>query len=137
MTITLDEASKTGVKFLDSAGKDITATGLDKDQEFYIEVSKKANIGNVKFKLMLNNVVTFSPKTDRGRVYYQANTQGSVQNAMSGGKITTGTIEGTFDVVTNAKTGVENIAMLLMVTLVAFTLGYLVLSYKSKPIQLQ
>ena len=55
---------------------------------------------------------------------------------MSGGKVTSETIQGEFKVITNAKTGVENVAMLLMVTLVAFTLGYLVLSYKNKPIQL-
>jgi hypothetical protein len=40
------------------------------------------------------------------------------------------------ELLVNAKTGVENVAILLMVTLVAFTLAYLLLSYKQKSIQL-
>ena len=55
---------------------------------------------------------------------------------MSGGSIETSDINTSFDIVINAKTGVEDVAVLLMVTLVAFSLGYLVLSYKTKPVEL-
>ena len=76
----------------------------------------------------------FSPTTNRGRIYFPTFTLG--QNTISAGKIVHSNIAESFDFPTNAKTGVENIALLLMVTLVAFTLAYLVLSYKQKPVTL-
>lgn len=135
--VIITNTDKTGIKVLASDKKtDITTTGVAKGEEFYFEVGKKANIGNIDFTLKVEGVQTFKPAVNRGRVYYAVNSPSSLQNAMSGGKVTSETIQGEFKVITNAKTGVENVAMLLMVTLVAFTLGYLVLSYKNKPIQL-
>ena len=32
-------------------------------------------------------------------------------------------------------TGVENVAILLVITLVSFSIGYLVLGYKNKPVE--
>ena len=55
---------------------------------------------------------------------------------MSGGKLNVTNISTNFSDDYNAKTGVENVAMLLMVTLVAFSLGYMVLSFKAKPLGL-
>ena len=55
---------------------------------------------------------------------------------MSGGKIVNKNLETSVELVTNPETGVENVALLLMVTLVAFTLAYLLLSYKQKSVKL-
>ena len=136
MEIEITNTDKTGITFLDAEKKEITDMKLDNNQMYYIKVSNKANIGNVNYRLKLSGIQTFTPSSNRGRVYYSEQGIPTVQNAMSGGKMTTASIQGEFSLVTNAKTGVENIALLLMVTLVAFTLGYVVLSYKTKPIQL-
>ena len=132
MQISITNEDKTGLKVVDADYNEITEVA--KNQEFYIQVSKTAKVGNVSARLSLADVETFNPSSNRGRVYYPIYPLG--QNAMSGGKITNVTITGDLDVITNSKTGVQNVALLLMVTLVAFTLGYLVLSYKSKPVTL-
>ena len=84
--------------------------------------------------LELVDAVGFDPATNRGKVYSPIFV--NAQNVMVGGKIKSITVEKDFDLVYNPKTGVENIAVLLMVTLVAFSLGYLVLSYRAKPVGL-
>lgn len=123
------------IKLVDGTFREITT--IDKDQEFYIKVNNKTELSNVSIDFKLNNVVTFSPAGNRGRIYYPISAIS--QNALIGGKKSTTSINGTVDLelVGNPKTGIQNIALLLMVTLVAFTLGYLVLSYKQKPISLQ
>ena len=133
MQVVVTNSDKTGIDIVDSNYNVITE--LDKGQQYFVRVSTKANVGNVNYKITLNGIKTFIPASNRARVYYSEQGLSILQNAMSGGKATTANIQGEFSVVTNAKTGVENIALLLMVTLVAFTLGYVVLSYKSKPMQ--
>ena len=130
--INITNENKTGISIINDAGQEITQ--LDKDQKYYVKVSKKANIGTVTYTLTQSGVVTFSPASNRARVYSSKQGHTHLQNVMSGGKIYNDVITGNANVDINAKTGVENIALLLMVTLVAFTLGYLVLSYKQKPI---
>ena len=132
MTVTITNEDKTGIKVVDKDGREITTIG--KNEEFYIECLKTAKIGSVKGKVTLENAAMFKPSGDRGRVYFPTFTVG--QNTISAGKIIHSNIVEEFDFATNAKTGVENIALLLMVTLVAFTLAYLVLSYKQKPVKL-
>lgn len=129
VTITTEDAD--GVKIVDKDGNEITE--IEPGQEFYILIPKKAKLGNVTIKLDAK-VSVFVPDGLRGRIYQPIFVLG--QNVMSGGKIDTKTISAKFDVTINAKTGVEDIAVLLMVTLVAFSLGYLVLSYKAKPVEL-
>jgi len=133
ITYNITSANSDDVKIVDSNKRELSS--LAKDQQFYIMVPKDTPIGNVTIEFALSNVVTFSPATDRGRIYYPISSMS--QNALIGGKTSLTTINGDLSVVTNAKTGVQNIALLLMVTLVAFTLGYLALSYKQKPIDLQ
>ena len=133
MALTIKNEDKTGIKIVDKDLHEIASVAAG--EEFYISVDKKASVGSVAVGLSLDNVVTFSPASNRARIYTPLLSVG--QNALSGGKVTNITITGDLQVVTNAKTGVQNVALLLMVTLVAFTLGYLVLSYKSKPVELQ
>ncbi len=137
ISLALKNNEKNLIQIVDGTFKPITS--VKKDDAFYISVDKKVEIKTkleIEANLNLNHVLTFSPIGDRGRVYNSINTLG--QNAISGGKVTDGNIEGTLKMTIqgNPNTGVQNIALLLMVTLVAFTLGYLVLSYKQKPLTL-
>ena len=132
MTVTINGTDVQGVTVVDESYNPITEVA--KGQKFYIKVAGKAKIGSVSATLSIDGIETFKPASARGRVYYPYYTMG--QNAMSGGKLSTTTITGNLDFPTNSKTGVQNVALLLMVTLVAFTLGYLVLSYKTKPVSL-
>ncbi len=135
LTITVTNEDKTGITVIDTNGNEITK--IDSGKMFYFKVKKTVK-GKVTFEASINNVITFSPQSNRGRIYYPMNGQKGFQNTLSGGKIepVSLSVPESFDIMENPKTGVENIALLLMITLVAFTLGYLVLSYKSKPIQL-
>ena len=101
--------------------------------EFYIESSKTAKIGSIKVNARAE-ITTFDPLSNRAKIYNPV--FGAYQNAITGGVYAEKVINGSVDVLVNAKTGVENAAVLLMVTLVAFSLGYLVLSYKGKPVEL-
>ena len=125
---------KDGIDIVDTSYNVINKIGSGK--YFYIRASKKINPTSINFKLSLDNVITFKPETNRGRIYYPTNASKGFQNALSGGVIDKVSLEYQDGITINPKTGVENIALLLMITLVAFTFGYLVLSYNSKPIQL-
>ncbi len=132
MTVTIANADTTGIRVIDENGKSISK--LSNGQKFYVECKKDAKIGSVSLRIKLKDASIFDPLTNRGRIYKPQFSL--LQNLMSGGKIINKDIEADLDIVTNANTGVENVAILLMVTLVAFTLAYLVLSYKQKSVQL-
>lgn len=132
INVTIKNANPNGIRVTNS--NFTTVTSLDKGQQFYVAVDKNANVGNVSLGFTIGDVIVYPQDNNRGRVYYPIGSFG--QNAMTGGKTSRTTINGDLSVITNAKTGVQNIALLLMVTLVAFTLGYFVLSYKQKPIGL-
>ena len=87
--------------------------------------------------LTVKNVTTFKPEGNRGKIFSPV--LGMSQNVLVGGRVTQTDITGSFsqDIFKNVETGIQNIALLLMVTLVAFAVGYFVLSYKQKPVQLQ
>ena len=120
-----------GVKIVDKDGKEIAEVA--NGGEFYIISSKKAKIGNIKLNAT-TTVNSFSPTTNRARIYNPV--FGEYQNAITGGILKPVDLKGSLDILVNAKTGIEDVAVLLMVTLVAFSLGYLVLSYKTKPVEL-
>lgn len=132
LKLTVTNKDKTGIKLVNESGNEITS--VIKGEKFYIQCTKSENISGVTVNVTLEDAAMFSPLTNRGRIY----NSGFVleQNVMSGGKIINKNIETSFNLVVNPKTGVENVALLLMVTLVAFTLAYLVLSYKQKPVKL-
>lgn len=130
ISLAITNEDKTGISFVKADGTAITS--VPNGGAFYIKVSKKAKIASVTGTATVENVTTFSPVSDRARVY--SSVYPLSQNLMSGGKVNAITITTNFSDDYNAKTGVENVAMLLMVTLVAFSLGYMVLSFKAKPI---
>lgn len=121
-----------GVSIVDE--NDNLLTTIEPTQKFYIKCLKKAKIANVQIVLSTDNALTFSPSTNRGKIYspYSPLTQ----NVVTGGKIVNKNIEKTIDVLFNPKTGVENIVLLFAVTLIAFLLGYFALNFKTKPLDL-
>ena len=129
ISVTTEGAS--GVKVVDGDGNEVTE--VEPGQEFFVQVPLKAKLGNVSLRADAT-IIKFTPDGLRGRIYQPTFVLG--QNVMSGGSTTTEGINASFDVIVNAKTGVEDIAVLLMVTLVAFSLGYLVLSFKGKAVEL-
>ena len=131
VTLSIGNTDKTGIKLINEAGDEIST--ISKGGTFYIECAKSAKVSNVTVKVKLNDVSVFEPLANRGRIYTPK--YAIEQNVMSGGKIVNKNLETSVELVTNPKTGVENVALLLIVTLVAFTLSYLLLSYKQKPIQ--
>ncbi len=130
--LTVTNATKTGIRIVNADGTVINQ--IEPGKEFYIECDKSEKIANVSIKLALKGAATFEPATNRGRIYYAH--YPFAQNVMSGGKIVNKDLEKQFDLVYNPKTGVENVAVLLLITLVAFSLAYLVLSYKTKSVEL-
>ena len=132
ISLTITNTDKTGISLVDKDGNVINSVA--NGGEFYIKVDKKAKIASVTGTASVEHVTTFSPVTDRARVY--TSFFPLAQNVMSGGKVNEISISKPWQADYNAKTGVENIALLLMVTLVAFSLGYMVLSFKAKPIGL-
>ena len=130
ITVALKDAID-GVKIVDKDGKDVSE--VEVGGEYYIEIGKKAKVGSVAVNLTAK-ANTFEPASDRARVYSPI--YGLYQNIITGGNMKEVTLVGEHTLTVNAKTGVENVAVLLMVTLVAFSLGYLVLSYRTKPVGL-
>ena len=131
ITATITTEGTDGGKIVDKDGNEITE--VEPGQQFFVQLPKNAKLGNVSISLGAT-ITKFVPDGLRGRIYQPIFTLG--QNVMSGGSIETSDINTSFDIVINAKTGVEDVAVLLIVTLVAFSLGYLVLSYKTKPVEL-
>ena len=132
---TIRDNKNNDYKIVDSNFKDIKELG--KDQQFYIAVNNKLTKGTVNVDLTVKNVTTFKPEGNRGKIFSPV--VGVSQNVLVGGRTTQVDINGSFsqNIFKNVETGIQNIALLLMVTLVAFAVGYFVLSYKQKPVQLQ
>lgn len=132
MNLSVTNANKDGIKIVNESREEITT--LENGGTFYIECTKSAKISSASVSVKLNDASVFDPLTNRGRIYFPR--YSVQQNVMSGGKIINKNLETSVDLLVNPQTGVENVALLLMVTLVAFTLAYLVLSYKQKPVKL-
>ena len=130
---TIENNDKKEVKIVDADLKELTE--LEKNKDFYIMVSNKTELKNIKINLTLSGITTFSPSGNRGTIFNPVAAMS--QNAIVGGRTSTMNLTATInmDLVNNPKTGIQNVAMLLLVTLIAFTLGYIVLTYKEKPIK--
>lgn len=121
-----------GVSIVDKDGNAISE--VKAGEQFYIRCTKADKVANVSIKLSSNNAKTYYPSSNRGRIYY-ANSP-LLQNVVSGGKIVNVNVEQSFELIYNPKTGVENVAIIFVIALIAFSLGYLALSYKNKPVEL-
>lgn len=129
--ISIKDIDKNAGGIVDEAGNALTT--INPNQNFYIKVAKNAKVANLEVNLATQNALTFFPSTDRGKIYSPY--YPLVQNVVSGGKIVSTNITKTVDIVFNPKTGAEDIAILFVISLVAFSLGYLVLVFKNKPVR--
>lgn len=124
--------NKDAVKLLDEEGKEINKIGPN--QKFYIQVSKSSKISSLKVEVSLENAYSFSPLTNRGRIYYSFTPL--AQDVISGGKIVKIDNTQTFEFTYNPKTGVTNIAILFAIVVLSFTVAYIVINNKNTPIEL-
>lgn len=132
ITLSVKDSDKNGVKLVNKAGE--TVTEVESGEEFYILTNKKSKIANVVVEASAPGAKIFTPTGNRGRIYY-ANSV-ITQNVITGGKVETKAVNASFELLFNPSTGVENIGMLFIVTLIAFTIGYLVLNHKNQPVEL-
>jgi hypothetical protein len=118
------------VSFVDANGTELTS--VESGADFYVRCKKSAKITNVKFKLTAKGR-TYSDN-EKGKVYF-ANYPNQ-QNVITGLKYVEVTQTQEEDLTYNPKTGVPNIAIVFIITLIAFSLGYLALSYNNKSMEL-
>lgn len=130
--LTVKDADKNGVKLVNKDGD--TITEINSGDEFYVVANKKSKIANVVIEASAPETKRFVPSGNRGRVYYANSALG--QNVITGGKIETTTTNQEFELLFNPSTGVENVGMLFIVTMIAFGIGYFVLTRKNQPVEL-
>lgn len=130
--LSVKDADKNGVKLVNKAGD--TISEVNSGDEFYVLTNKKSKIANVTIEASAPDATIFVPTGNRGRIYY-ANSV-ITQNVITGGKIETKAVNANFELLFNPSTGVENVGMLFIITLIAFTVGYLVLNRKNQPVEL-
>lgn len=122
-----------GVTIVNAA--DNTITTVKEGEEFFINIDKD------KIKKASDRVIVVAKTTDgityesnRGRVYEAYSPL--VQNVASGGKATTVPADAELKIDINVHTGLVNIAGLFLMTMVVFSVGYLLLSYTNKKVEL-
>lgn len=130
ITVEVTDTYKDKVKLVDKLGNEITS--FENGTEFYISVPKKEKISEVNIKASAENALVFEPSSNRGKIYYSIYPY--FQNVVVGGQVSTTNVVGTIKLQYNPATGVENVAILFVVTLVSFAVGYMVLNYKNKPV---
>jgi hypothetical protein len=130
--LSVKDSDKNGVKLVNKAGD--TISEVNSGEEFYVLTNKKSKIANVVIEASAPDAKIFTPAGNRGRIYYANSVV--TQNVITGGKIENKAVNANFELLFNPSTGVENVGMLFIVTLIAFTVGYLVLSHKNQPVQL-
>ncbi len=122
--------NKDAVSVVDADGKvlDKIANG----GEFYVKCKKSGKVTNVKIKFSATG--TTYAKNGKGHIYY-ANYINQ-QNVITGFKYENVNKDIEQEFTYNPKTGVPNIAIVFVITLIAFSLGYLALSYNNKSMEL-
>ncbi len=132
ITYTITANTKGAVSIVDAEGKVLET--LSNGQEFWIKCTKAGKVTSVK--------VDFAAS---GRSYDE-NQKGTIfaanfalnQNVITGlGYINVNGTGTTGELIFNPKTGVPNIAIVFVITLIAFSLGYLALSYNHKAVELK
>ncbi len=130
INLEITNADKKGISIVDANEKELTK--VPSGGEFYIKCLKSAKITNVSIKGTASG--TSYDDSEKGAIYY-ANYALS-QNVISGLKYMTIAGSGEDSFAYNPKTGVPNVAIVFIITLVAFSLGYLALSYNNKAVEL-
>ncbi len=122
-----------GAKIVNAAGEEISSINVN--EQFYVKCDKKAKVAGVNVVVKSSNATSFYPSTNRGRVYYAY--YPNTQNVVSGGKLVDIQLEKNFDLAFNPKTGIEDVGVVFFAVIIAFSLGYVALAYKNKPVELE
>lgn len=118
------------VSIVDASGNKLE--NLENNKEFYVQCKKSAKVTDVKFEVTASG--TSYSDNEKGKIYY-ANYENQ-QNVITGLKYEDVNATNEFELTYNPKTGVPNIAIVFIITLIAFSLGYLALSYNNKSMEL-
>ncbi len=130
ITIEVTSSNKDGVSIVDKDGNKLTS--VKNGQEFYVRCKKSAKVTNVDLKLSASG--RSYDDSERGTIYYANNVMN--QNVITGLGYANVEASVTKSLTYNPKTGVPNIAIVFVITLIAFSLGYLALSYNKKSMEL-
>lgn len=130
--VNIGNKSKDGLSIIDKAGNKISS--IKTEEEFYVRVMKKASVGSVSVNVSTANGLKFESVSNRGRLYSPSNF--TEQTVASGGKIVKAEGNVSFDIIVNAKTGVQDVIKIIFIGFAAFAIGYLVLRYKGESLEL-
>lgn len=122
-----------GATIINKSGEEVDSIGIN--EQFYIKCAKDAKVTEANVVIKSTNATTFYPSTNRGRIYYAY--YPNTQNVVSGGKLVNHEFEKNFDLVFNPKTGIEDVGVVFFAVIIAFSLGYVALAYKNKPVELE
>ena len=122
-----------GATIINRSGEEVDSIGIN--EQFYIKCAKDAKVTEANVVIKSINATTFYPSTNRGRIYYAY--YPNTQNVVSGGKLVNHEFEKNFDLVFNPKTGIEDVGVVFFAVIIAFSLGYVALAYKNKPVELE
>lgn len=135
MVVTIENNEDGKVKLLDSNMKEMTLVNgsyeLTSGEEFTISVPRKSNITKVTINAYAKGEIYDVSSARKYSPYLVLN-----QSFITGRMTTEIDASATLSVDIGPATGVENVAILLVVTLVSFSIGYLVLGYKNKPVEI-
>ena len=135
--INIGTSSEEGVSIVDASGESISTVKLG--ERFYVIVSKGEADKEITINISTDDGYTFVPSTNRGRVYYAHDPL--TQTVGTGGIIrqvsanTSLKITAETENVVNPKTGISSVATVFILSLIVFSLGYLLVSYKNKPVE--
>ncbi len=130
--INVSTTAKSGVKIINESG--VETTNVKVGEKFYVLVDKNHNETEITINAVTVDGYTFEPSSNRGRVYYAHDPL--TQTVGTGGIIKEASASYSFNILVNAKTGIVNLALVFVLSLLIFSLGYLYISYRNKPVEL-
>lgn len=133
LSVGITATDSTDIILTDASGSKVS--NLTVDTDFYVQVPKTNKSTEVKVKVSTTDGKTFETSGNRGRIY-SPSMYIMEQQVASGGKVISISKDIEFAVAINPKTGVQDVVLIMMVALLAFGLGYGVLKYKNKPLEI-
>ena len=135
IVVSIENNEDGNIKLLDSDNKEMTLINgiyeLNSGEEFTISVPRKSNITKVTINAYAKGEIYDVSSARKYSPYLVLN-----QSFITGRMTTEIDASATLNVDIGPATGVENVAILLVITLVSFSIGYLVLGYKNKPVDM-
>lgn len=125
----INEDLKDSIKIVDENLNEKSIVHLG--EQFFIQTKKEQKVSSAQIKVLTTDATLI---TDKSKKYDSTNNY--LTDLVSSSKVTNKKIENTYELYFKPKTKAENVAIVLVITLVAFSLGYLVLNYKSKNMEI-